>query len=202
MHRSAWGLLVGLAVSATTLAAPSPREVTTDALVGTALNDGPHMRMSWSSWVATPLATVRARMTDWARASKLVQDVLDFSLHHESQGERPARFQVKRKSPVFFIPNPTIVFDATHVERDDGSVVITWNAVEGPPKHARRTWTLKPEAGGTRVLHSSHIELPFDPPDFVFGNNPAEQLGDDVERFRLVVGAPQALRGPPAAKRP
>ena len=182
------------------LSAP-PSTIKTKKFEGSLVRQGAQVNIRWSTWIDLPLATAKRRITSWASATKVIEDRTEFSIVHQATSKRPVRFRVKRKAPVFFIPDPTLLFDAHVTELKDGSFNVRWNLVEGLPKRATRSWTLAAQGDGTRVTHESEIEFPFSPPSALFDDNPDKQLREELERFRQAMGASRLSRTGPKAEK-
>lgn len=194
-------LLLGSIVVACALHAEgSPTRVATSSFEGTVKVADDGRLTTWSAWFDAPIADVQARLTSWSDVSSLMENVVSHSATPLDPQAKTARLTLKRRSPAFFIPDPTLVFDAGVAEHDDGTATVTWRLIEGLPKRAERTWKLTPRDGGTLVQHTTHIVLPFEPPAFLLKEPPSETLRKDVEAFRTYVGAKESRATSPAKK--
>lgn len=188
-----------LAVCITSAAQSDKPWVTKRAYRGKAGRVGPMKSMQWEGWVKLPVDRVRERLSRWSRATELVEEGIEGKVLSPGGEGKPVRFRIKRKAPVFFMPDPEVVFEGAVDERKDGSVVVHWRLVEGMLKSGTRRWTLSAKHGGTHISYEERMELPVDPPSFVFDDEEAkEALEREVERFRKFVGAKSMSREPPA----
>jgi hypothetical protein len=198
--RSRWLLPIAFLVSAPLLADAAAPQVGRD-YTGTFKLEGAKIHATWSAWVDADLATVSRALRDWKAADKLMpRDPVTFEVRRSDANS--ARLYVEQKSIAFFLPNPTLLFDASYSEHADGTKKVAWQLVEGLPKAFDKRWTLRSEGAGTRVDVKTMIQMPFKPPEFVAKKSPAVQIPTEVARFVRAVGATGAWAKAPATTSP
>ncbi len=193
-----WVVLLLGGISIGFSAHAEPKQYVQKTFRGSSNIEGPHIRFAWNTWVDVTPAQIKTRLMQWEKSRELLEKIVAFKLL--KKGEEAATFTLEREAP-FFMSNPTLTIIASFKPGPKESVILEWKMLSGTPKSFRKTWTLTPEAGGTRIKHTSKIELPFDPPDFVLPD-PKQEIQNDVKRFQTRVGASKTLAATPAKNPP